>query len=352
MKAIGIRDLHVGFEIYQGYVDVLNIKELCIEEGESYGLVGESGAGKTVLALALHGLLKQPPAVVTASRLTVGDSDLLTMTPRDFQRYRGKKIAMIFQDPMSALDPVFSVRTVLTDVIRRHTEMDRNEAVERAREYMSLVDLPDPETILGKYPHELSGGQRQRVVIALALACGSDLLVADEPTRNLDVTVQASILRTMDRLRRELGVTLLFIGNNLALVSAMCERVGILLKGRIVETGTARDVVLNAAHPYTHALLRAVPKKGEALHAEEIESDVRSRTASECVYSDRCPLENSECKWEADADLLRISDTHFVACPLAIQRPATDALDEAGLHAPPAVSGNSHAGDFGMEAKR
>jgi oligopeptide/dipeptide ABC transporter ATP-binding protein len=317
-----LRGLKVGFQIFEGFVDVLDIGELMIKQGEAYGLVGESGAGKTVLALSILGLLRQPPARVAADEMLFEGESLLTKSQRELRDLRGRRVAMIFQDPMSALDPVFTAGQQLVDVIRHRQGLGRKQSQQRALELMRLVELPDPQMMMGKYPHELSGGQRQRVIIALALACGARFLIADEPTRNLDVTVQASILKTISRLREELGVTMLFIANNLGLISAMCDRVGILMKGRMVETGRVSDVVGSPLHPYTVALLRAVPGKEERLDAKS--QDVSAPTdqvESGCWYYPRCARRSPACEGAAPPALARVSDTQAVACAMVAALP-------------------------------
>ena len=311
-----IRDLSVGFKTFQHFEPVLDVWELHIEHGEAYGLVGESGAGKTVLALAILGLLRQPPARVTAAELTLEGEPLLAKSARELRELRGRRISMIFQDPMSALDPAFNVGNQLTEVIHQREGLDKSEAGARALELMRLVELPAPEMMLNKYPHQLSGGQRQRVIIALALACGAQLLIADEPTRNLDVTVQASVLKTIYKLRQELGVSLLFIANNISLVSTMCDRVGILSKGRIVETGLVRDVVRTPLHPYTLDLLHAVPRREERLGDEnqKVFAEVDS-TISRCGHYARCDARGPACEGQDVLPLTFVSATHGVACP-------------------------------------
>jgi oligopeptide/dipeptide ABC transporter ATP-binding protein len=335
-----VRDLQVGFDVFKGHVDVVKLDELSIGRGESYGLVGESGAGKTVLALTLLGLLPQPPAVIHASEMRLGGVDLINMSPKELRAIRGRHIAMIFQDPMSALDPVYSVRAQMSEVICRRAGVDRAEAFERILKYMHLVELPDPETIVHKYPHQLSGGQRQRLIIALALSCGADFLIADEPTRNLDVTVQASILKTMYRLRQELEVSMLFIANSLALVSAMCDRVGILMRGRLVETGTARDIVEEPMHPYTLDLLHAVPRKGEALVDNGVGLTDVDASRSACCHYRRCRSRGPACENTEALAMLPVSETHAVACPkAAAASPAVLAEAALGLASAPAATG-------------
>ena len=229
MTYFEIKNLRVTHKSYEGVKDVLNIRHLAIERGETYGLVGESGQGKTVLALTIQKLLACPPGKVESGEVLLEGEDLLKLSPRQLQRHvRGSKIAMIFQDPMSCLNPVFTVGSILTDVLRsRRKGLSRKQAREEAASILREVKLADAESILSKYPHQLSGGQRQRVIIALALACGAELLIADEPTRNLDVTIQASILKLLKELQQKHNMTVLFIANNLSLVSAFCDRVGI-----------------------------------------------------------------------------------------------------------------------------
>jgi oligopeptide/dipeptide ABC transporter ATP-binding protein len=310
-----IRNLKVGFEIYRGFVDVLNVGELTLGPGESFGLVGESGAGKTVLALAVMGLLRQPPARVSADECSLEGQDILAMSQKELREMRGRRVAMIFQDPMSSLDPVFTAGQQLREVLRRREGLTKRQAEARALEFLRLVELPDPTMLQGKYPHELSGGQRQRVIIALALACGARLLIADEPTRNLDVTVQASMLKTMYSLRDEFGMSLLLIANNLGLISAMCDRVGILLHGSIAETGSVRDVIDDPLHPYTIDLLNAVPRKEERLgDAAGAALEEVDRSESSCWHYPRCKARDERCKTQAVVELAAVSGTHAVAC--------------------------------------
>ena len=222
MAYFEINNLHITHKSYEGVKDVLNIEHLAVERGETYGLVGESGQGKTVLAPAVQKLLACPPGRIESGEVLLEGENLLKLSPRQMQqRIRGSKIAMIFQDPMSCLNPVFTVGSIMTDVLRtRKKGLNRKTATEEAADLLREVKLADAESILSKYPHQLSGGQRQRVIIALALACGAELLIADEPTRNLDVTIQASILKLLKELQQKRGMTVLFIANNLSLVSA------------------------------------------------------------------------------------------------------------------------------------
>ena len=272
MAYFEIKNLHITHKSYEGVKDVLNIEHLAIERGETYGLVGESGQGKTVLALAIQQLLACPPGKIESGEVLLEGENLLKLSPRQMQqRVRGSKIAMIFQDPMSCLNPVFTVGSIMTDVLRtRKKGLNKKKATEEAADLLREVKLADAESILSKYPHQLSGGQRQRVIIALALACGAELLIADEPTRNLDVTIQASILKLLKELQQKRGMTVLFIANNLSLVSAFCDRVGILYGGRIIEENTTAKLITDPQQEYTKVLLEAV--RTESRSAEPVES--------------------------------------------------------------------------------
>ena len=272
MAYFEINNLHITHKSYEGVKDVLNIEHLAIERGETYGLVGESGQGKTVLALAVQKLLACPPGRIESGEVLLEGENLLKLSPRQMQqRIRGSTIAMIFQDPMSCLNPVFTVGSIMTDVLRtRKKGLNRKTATEEAADLLREVKLADAESILSKYPHQLSGGQRQRIIIALALACGAELLIADEPTRNLDVTIQASILKLLKELQQKRGMTVLFIANNLSLVSAFCDRVGILYGGRIIEENTTAQLITAPQQEYTKVLLEAV--KTESRSADPVES--------------------------------------------------------------------------------
>ncbi len=263
MAFFEIKNLLVRHKSFDGVKTVLDIDKLTVEKGETYGLVGESGQGKTVLALTILKLLQCPPGIIEQGEILLEGVNLLKKTERSMQaEIRGKRIAMIFQDPMSCLNPVFTIKDCMVDALRQnHKGMSRKEAVSQAVKLLQEVKLADPESTLVKYPHQLSGGQRQRVIIALALCCGADFLIADEPTRNLDVTIQASILKLLRELQKKHGMTVLFIANNLSLVGAFCDRVGILRDGRIVEEGTADQVVSHPREEYTRLLREACETK-------------------------------------------------------------------------------------------
>lgn len=270
-KYFEIKNLTVKHKTFEGEHTVLHIDYLCIDKGESFGLVGESGAGKTVLGLTILKLLSTPPGIIESGEILLEGENLLAKTEPEMRKIRRNRIAMIFQDPMSTLNPVFNVGYQMGKILMKNQGLNKKEARKKAMEMVAAVKLPDPEEILEKYPHELSGGQRQRIIIAMALCCGAEFIIADEPTRNLDVTIQAGILRLIDELRKELGITVLYIANNLGLVSATCKNMGILKEGRIIESGTVKDVLKNPGEEYTKVLIDAItPNRNRAAGEEDL----------------------------------------------------------------------------------
>ncbi|WP_228498097.1 ABC transporter ATP-binding protein [Plantibacter sp. VKM Ac-2876] len=253
--------LHVeGLSIaYGGAAPSVQDVSLRVGPGEIVGVIGESGSGKSSIALAMMGLLPDS-ATVTASRLDVAGTDMQGATERDWSGLRGTRASMVFQEPMSALNPCMRIGAQIAEVLRIHGVADKRQARARALEILHLVRMPDAERRLGYYPHQLSGGQRQRVVIAIAVAAGPTLLVADEPTTALDVTVQAQILELLRTLRDETGMGVLFISHDLGVIGQLCERVAVMYRGRIVETGRAERVLADPQHPYTRALLESIPR--------------------------------------------------------------------------------------------
>ncbi len=264
MAYFEINNLVVHHHTFEGKKTVLDIDTLAIEKGSTYGIVGESGSGKTVLALSILGLLQCPPGEIAAGEILLDGENLLKMKDKVMQeKIRGKKIAMIFQDPMSTLNPVYTVGTQLMNVLKVNRKLKDRQAKQEALHMIEIVKLPDAEDIYNKYPHQLSGGQRQRIIIALALACGAEFLIADEPTRNLDVTIQASILQLLKELQNDFHITVLFIANNLSLVSVFCDEIGILYNGKIIERGPVRDVLDHPQEEYTKLLISSVKTEKE-----------------------------------------------------------------------------------------
>jgi len=311
-----INDLRVGFRTYEGEKQVLNIEHISIDRGETFGLVGESGAGKTVLALAILNLLPAASAIIYNGEICLEGENLLTKTQEEMREiYRGKRISMIFQDPMSTLNPVFTVGQQLGKVLQHHRGLKGKELVSKSIDALEMVKLPDASSILNKYPHELSGGQRQRVIIAIALSCDAEFLIADEPTRNLDVTIQAGILKLIDELQRNLNISVLFIANNMGLVNVTCKNIGILYNGKLVETGPSHQLINHHTHPYTEALISAIPRSKEE-KLKFASAIIRPEVAGGCPYYSRCAQAIEVCT-QKNPILQPISGTHQVACFLA-----------------------------------
>ena len=254
---LDVDGLQVRLPTRSGPASVVDGIDYRVETGEVFGIAGESGSGKTMSVLALMGLL--PPGAAVAGRAVFEGRDLLRLPQRELRRVCGRKLAMVFQDPMTSLHPMLSVGTQLTEHVRRHLGVGRREAAARALELLGEVRIPDPDRALHGFPHQFSGGMRQRIAIAVALACRPTLLVADEPTTALDVTVQAGIIRLLDRLRRDSGLAIVLITHDLGVLSAIADRVAIFYAGRIVEAGGRADVLSRPRHPYTRGLLDALP---------------------------------------------------------------------------------------------
>ena len=317
-KYFEINNLSVGFKTYEGIKQVLNIENLSIDRGETYGLIGESGAGKTILALTILGLLPKPAGMILSGEIWLDGEDLTKKTDREmYDQYRGKRVTMIFQDPMSTLNPVFTVGEQIERVVQRQQGLKGASCTKKVLEMLDVVKLPDAQRMLRKYPHELSGGQRQRVIIATALSCGAEFLIADEPTRNLDVTIQAGILKLIGELQKEFKISVLFIANNVGLVNVVCKNAGILYKGKLVEDGSSEQVIGAAKHPYTQTLISAIPRdKSEKLKFAS--TVIKPDAEKGCPYYSRCSIAEDYCAKQVPM-LERIKDKQKVACFLAVR---------------------------------
>jgi oligopeptide/dipeptide ABC transporter ATP-binding protein len=284
-----------------GQAPVVEDVSLAIRPGELVGLVGESGCGKSITALAVMGLLPKPAARVTSGRCLVAGVDIAKLAPAALRRLQGDRMAMIFQEPMTALNPVLSIGEQIAEPLRIHRAMGGRAAADRAVDLLALVGIPGGSRALARYPHQLSGGQRQRVMIAMALACEPRLLVADEPTTALDVTVQAQILDLIDRLRRDLGTAVLLITHDLGVVSEVADRVAVMYAGRIVETGAAETVIGRPRHRYTRALVETIPasnRPGARLPAIEGQVPPPGTRPTGCAFAPRCLAAESRCRTE------------------------------------------------------
>ncbi len=312
-KILDIKDLVVRFEIDDGVVRAVNGLNLELEKGKAIGLVGETGAGKTTTALSILRLVPDPPGLVECEKLELNGEDIINMPISELEKVRGKDISMIFQDPMTALNPVFTVGEQIAESIALHEEVTKEEAGKRAIEMLELVGIPGERA--KEYPHQFSGGMKQRVVIAIALACHPSLLIADEPTTALDVTIQAQVLDLMRRLREQYETSLIMITHDLGIVADICDEVAVMYAGKIIEKGTLEDVFNRTKHPYTEGLFNSIPnindRKSKLTPIKGLMPDP-TELPDGCAFEPRCPYACEECKKEQKE--IRISDSHYVIC--------------------------------------
>ena len=319
-RLLEVKGLKTHFFTDEGVVRAVDGVDLHINKGETLGIVGESGSGKSVTALSIMRLIPQPPGRIVDGTINYNGRNLLELPPPQMRKIRGKEISMIFQEPMTSLNPVFTVGEQIAEAIRLHEGLGRRDAMAKTVDMLKLVHIPNAERRVKEYPHQLSGGMRQRVMIAMALSCNPKLLIADEPTTALDVTIQAQILELMKSLSRRLGVAMLMITHNLGVVARYADRVNVMYAGRIVERGTAREIYANPRHPYTRGLLRSVPRLDEPRRAklEPIPGQPPdlSRLPAGCAFAPRCPHAEERCRTEAPA-LEAVQTEHLAACWLA-----------------------------------
>ena len=292
-----VEGLRVRLPTPSGFATIVDGVDYQVEPAQVFGVAGESGSGKTISMLALLGLL--PAGAVVEGRATFGGKDLLRLSARELRGVSGRDIGMVFQDPMTSLHPMLSVGRQLTEHVRRHLGLGRSAATQRATDLLEQVRIPDPSSALHAYPHQFSGGMRQRIAIAIALACGPRLLIADEPTTALDVTVQAGILRLLDRLRREHDLSVVLITHDLAVMSSIADRISIFYAGRVVESGPRDELLQHPRHPYTRALLDALPHPEAArdtpLVAIKGTPPSPQQIPSGCPYHPRCSYAIAVC---------------------------------------------------------
>ncbi|WP_414649986.1 ABC transporter ATP-binding protein [Devosia sp.] len=296
---IDVENLSLEFLSGEQRVYALDNVSFSVARGETLSLVGESGCGKSVTAMAMMGLLPKASARITSGRIRMAGTELVGLPERQLQQIRGNRIGMVFQDPMTSLNPVHTIGMQIAEAVRRHKPVSRTEAMQRARQMLDLVRIPDAGNRLTAYPHELSGGQRQRVMIAMALACDPELLIADEPTTALDVTVQAQILELIADLKAELGMSVLLITHDLGVVAATADRMMVMYAGRIVEEGAVERIFARPSHGYTAALLRSLPGHGTGRRGRltEIAGTVPrlDRQLASCLFAPRCGFAEAAC---------------------------------------------------------
>ena len=320
-----VKNLCTSFNVDAGEVRAVNGISFNLDKGKVLGIVGESGSGKSVTAYSIMRILVEPGKIVGGEILFNGE-DVTKFSERQMREFRGKKVSIIFQDPMTSLNPVYTIGNQLREAILLHTDRNRAEANARALEMLRLVGVNEPEKRLKQYPHELSGGMRQRVMIAMALACEPDILIADEPTTALDVTIQAQILDLMKSLQKELGMAIILITHDLGVVAQMCDEVIVMYAGSICEQGTADEIFYNPCHEYTKGLLRSIPsasnvgEKLEPIHGTPI--DLLNMPAG-CPFAPRCEAAMKICLRER-AERMRINEDHLASCWMNVKKGLED----------------------------
>jgi len=314
---VQIKNLATQFFTESGVVKAVDGVSYDIQAGETVALVGESGCGKSVTALSLMRLIPNPPGKIVSGEVLFQGEDLLKMSEQDMRHIRGNRMAMIFQEPMTSLNPVLTIGRQITESLELHLKMGRQQARERAGELLYLVGIPDGMRRLDDYPHMFSGGMRQRVMIAMGLTCNPSLLIADEPTTALDVTIQAQILELIQRLSTELGLAVLMITHNLGVVARYAHRVNVMYAGKIIESGTAQDIYKNPKHPYTRGLLKSVPRldqpKREKLEPIEGMPPDLINLPSGCSFRARCTFAVERCATDSPG-LSAVGEGHMAAC--------------------------------------
>jgi peptide/nickel transport system ATP-binding protein len=317
-----VEDLVTEFRTERGVVRAVDGVSFGIPRGKTLGIVGESGCGKSVTALSIMRLVPEPPGRIRGTAIRHGDKDLLRLSEEEMRGIRGNQISMIFQEPMTSLNPVYTVGEQVAEAVRLHQRKSRREAMESAVEMFRLVGIPAPEERVRNHPHQMSGGMRQRVMIAMALACRPDLLIADEPTTALDVTIQAQILELLRRLQREIGMSILLITHDLGVVAETCDEVVVMYAGRVVERAATEELFARPRHHYTAGLMRSIPAYGARGHGQRLQ-EIPGMVPSlhelplGCKFQDRCPAAVDRCRDEEPA-LQRIGASE-VRCHVPVE---------------------------------
>ena len=317
LPVLDVRDLKTVFKTRSGEVHAVNDVSFSLQPGELLGVVGESGSGKSVTMMSLLGLLPMPPAEVRGGTVTFENKDLLKVDAETLRAVRGGKVGFVFQDPMTSLNPVFTVGNQIMEPLRKHMGMNKKQAAIRAQELLELVGIPDAGRRLLDYPHQFSGGMRQRVMIAIALACDPQVLIADEPTTALDVTIQAQILELMKELRTKLGMAVIWITHDLGVIAGIADRVLVMYGGQVVEHAPVDELFQNPQHPYTRALLKTIPtisgERAARLTIIEGQPPIMTQAPAACPFRDRCDVAFDRCAQE-NPPRYDVGHGHDAAC--------------------------------------
>lgn len=317
-KLLEVKNLKTYFYTDEGVVKSVDDVSFDVEKGKTLGIVGESGCGKSITSLSIMQLVETPPGKIVGGEIIYQGENLLEKNKDQMRKIRGGEIAMIFQEPMTSLNPVFTVGKQIMEALRLHTDLDKEKAKERAIEMLKLVKIPLPEKRFNEYPHQLSGGMRQRVMIAMALSCNPKLLICDEPTTALDVTIQAQILDLMRKLKEEMDMSIMLITHDLGVVAEMADYVVVMYAGNVVEKGKVLDIFQNPMHPYTIGLLKSKPIIGKTNHNERLYSIPGQvpnpiNMPENCHFNERCEFCQEGCK-EKEPKLVHVGNGHYVAC--------------------------------------
>lgn len=315
-RLLEIKDLVVQYVMDNETVEAVNHLDLLLNKGETLGLVGETGAGKTTIAKSIMRILPMPPAKVVSGEILIDGKDVLRVSEAEMRKIRGKKVSMIFQDPMTALNPIYTIGQQIAEVVKLHEKVNKKQAVEKAMDMLEMVGIPRERYY--DYPHQFSGGMKQRVVIAIALACNPELLLADEPTTALDVTIQAQVLEMMDKLKTELNTSMILITHDLGIVAEVCDKVAVVYGGEIVEVGSLEDIFDHGMHPYTEGLFNSIPSIDE--DAERLKPihglpPNPAEMPKGCKFHPRCQYATECCK-SGTIPNQEIQPGHFVRCYL------------------------------------
>ena len=313
---LDIRDLKTHFFTRRGVIKAVDGVSFSLQEGETLGLVGESGSGKTIASLSILRLVPKPAGRIVGGKIMFDGEDLITKSETEMKAYRGKRISMVLQDPMTSLNPVFSIGNQVGEPLAIHQKLKGTALREKVKEMLRRVRIPAPEVRMRDYPHQMSGGMRQRVVGAIALSCQPHLLIADEPTTSLDVTIQSQYLRLLKEIQQESGVSMIFITHDLGIVARVCDRVAVMYAGKVVESADVRELFNNPAHPYTVGLMKSLPKletRVDKLYAIGGQPPSPIDLPSGCAFYPRCPKGNEKCFHEYPPQEF-LTDGHYTSC--------------------------------------